>query len=235
VVLSTSAVGVTLEGSVDDVSSELADDERVNTAAVKRSDTDEDRVALLLPDVEGALDERSDMLGMVEFDAGISDANNKDDGLMLLPGILVGAGEEVEDLVLVSAARAGTPDENGYAGTVKSLGNGGTEGTTGRATVGTAGTAGTCGMEGTAGMGTAGDSAATGDASNAAAADTAGSTGEPTALTMAGAMFDGGEAWGEVGACVFVSWATRFPPESTVAMTSTLTVRTFVGDAAWRR
>ena len=202
---------------------------------MKRSlDTDEDRVALLLPDVEDALDEKSDMLGMVEFDGGISDANGKDDGLTLLPDILVGAGG-VKDPVLMSAARAGAPDENGYAGTVKSLGNGGTEGTTGRATVGTAGTAGTCGMEGTAGMGTAGDSAAAGDASNAAAADTAGSTGEPTALTMAGATFDGGEAWGVVAACVFVSWATRFPPESTVAMTSTLTVKTFVGDGAWRR
>lgn len=194
-------------------------------------DTDEDSVALLLPDVE----ENSDMLGMVEFDGRTSDANRKDDGLMLLPDILVGAGEGVKDPVLMSAARAGTPDENGYAGTVKSLGNGGTGGTTGRATVGTAGTAGTCGMEGTAGTGTAGDSAAAGDASNAAAADTAGSTGEPTALTMAGATFDGGEAWGVFAACVFVSWATRFPPESRVAMTSTLTVKTFVGDAAWRR
>jgi hypothetical protein len=214
----------------DAVSSESEDDEvRVKAATVKRSsDADEDADALR-PDTD-AVDEREDAL-MVEFENWLSDAG-MDAGMMLLPGTLVGAGEGIAGTELMAAARAAEEGEaNGYGGTVRSLGNGGTEGTTGRATVGIAGTDGTCGKDGTA---------AAGDANGSAAfttAETTGAAAESTALTAAGttAASDGEESRGASTAAVLVSWPTRFPLESTVATTSTATVKTFVGDAAWRR
>jgi hypothetical protein len=235
--VSTDGNEVALVNCVDDVSSESDVDERVKAATLNRpSDADEDAETLLADTDE--VDENNDMLGMVEFDSKWNDADI-DAGTTLLPDTLVGAGERVKDSELVAAtARAEAPDANGYAGTVRSLGYGGTAGTVGRATVGTAGTAGTCGKEGTAGTGTEGGTTAAGDATDAAAfttADIPGTAAEPTALTMpgtTGATSAGCEPCGEATACVFVSWPTRFPLVSTVATTSTLTVRTLVADAA---
>lgn len=211
---------VALVNCVDDVSSESEDEVRVKAATVNRSsDADEDSEALR-PDARDAMDEGDDTL-IVEFEKRLSDAST-DAGITLLPGTLVGAGEGVTDPGVIAAARAEAGDANGYGGTIKSLGNGGTEGTTGRTTVGTAGTDGTCGKEGTAGTGTEGGTAAAGDARDSAAFTTADAA-EFTALAAAGTT------------AVFVSWPTRFPLASTVAMTSTATVKTFVAGAAWRR
>lgn len=237
-VLSARGGEVALENCVDDVSSVSDDDERVNAATVKRpSDAGEDATEALLADAEAAVDENNDMLGMVEFESGFSDAD-KDTGEMLLPDTLVGTGDGVKDPELLAAARAEAPEANGYAGTVRSLGYGGNEGTTGKAAVDIAGTVGTCGKEGADGTGAEGSTAAAADSKDPATfmtADTPGCAAEPTALTIAGttgATFDGCEPWGELAACVFVSWPTRFPLVSTVAMTSTLTVTTFVADPA---
>jgi hypothetical protein len=218
---------VALVNCDDVVSSESEDEEvRVNAATVNwSSDTDEDAEALR-PDTD-AVDDRDDTL-MVEFENWLSDAS-MDEGTMLLPGTLVGAGEGVAGTELMAAARAAEEGEaKGYGGTVRSLGNGGTEGTMGRATVGIAGTDGTCGKDGAAAAGDANASAAF------IAAGTTGAAAESAALTAAGttAASDGEESRGASTAAVLVSWPTRLPRESTVAMTSTATVKTFVGDAA---
>jgi hypothetical protein len=146
----------------------------------------------------------------------------------------------------VDAASAWAPpsDEYGYGGTRRSLGNGGTEGTTGSDAVGNGGTEGTGGSagyaagEGTGGVdGTAGTEGAgsndptpptIADAADAANADT-GCTAAPSESAITNIV---GCAEAE---CVTVSWATNFPPESTVATTSTSTVSTRVAACAWRR
>jgi hypothetical protein len=114
------------------------------------SDSDLDEKALLA-DAREEVDE-SDVLMMVEFEP----IGNDEAEMALLAPELVGAGEETTGVELNWATTAGTLDPYGYAGTFRSLGNGGTEGTEGSTTVGTAGTAGTCGKVGTAGTGTAG-------------------------------------------------------------------------------
>lgn len=135
------------------------------------------------------------------------------------------------------------------------MGNGGTAGTTGSATVGTAGTAGTCGKEGTAGTGTAGGVRS----ATFLTADTTGAATESTTLFTADGTTPGTKpgttpgitpgttpgvgvstaAIPTVGAadspCVLVSWPTVFPLVSTVAMISTLTVKTSVAAPACRR
>jgi hypothetical protein len=171
VVLSAATGEVALDICVE-VASGPDEDELVNAAAVK---TPSDAEAPLLLD---AKDVASDMLGMVEFGGEFSDIN-KDAGAMLTSSILVGKGGGIKDAKLVAPARAEAPEAKGYAGTVRSLGYGGTAGTTGRATVGSAGTAGTWGKEGIAGTGTAA-------AATSITADVTGAAAESTALTIAG-------------------------------------------------
>jgi hypothetical protein len=208
----------------------------------------------LLPDAREAVDEKDDVLMMVELEAK-NGADEAEDAVALLPAVLVGAGEGTTDVELASAAAADAPDPYGYAGTTRSLGNGGTAGTEGSATVGTAGT---CGNVGTAGIGTAGGTG--GDAGAGGMSfctfKAAGAAGEGTASTTAGA--EGATTTGSAGttigtagtaaggvpttapsvgavesACVLVSWPTTTPLPSTVAMTSTATV--FVAAGACRR
>jgi hypothetical protein len=105
------------------------------------------------------------------------------------------------------------PEENGYAGTVRSLGKGGTDGTDGierKTAVGIGGTDGTAGME-------AAGRSAEGSICCGKPTDTAAATAAPV-----GAL----EAWGVTGA--IVSLATKTPFVSTVATTSTATVTTRV-------
>lgn len=127
---------------------------------------------------------------------------------------------------------------------MRSDGNGGTAGTLGSATVGTAGTAGTCGSDGTAGIGTDGGTWAAVSVNALTAFPTAETTGAATGATpdaTASAAF-AGEATASApdvatagSDCVLVSWPTRLPLVSTVAITSTLTVRTLVAGLACRR
>jgi hypothetical protein len=203
----------------------------------------------LLPDAREAVDEKDEVLTMVELEAR-NGADEAEDGMALLPAELVGAGEGTAGVELDCASAAETTDAYGYAGTVRSLGNGGTAGTEGSATVGTAGT---CGKVGIAGTGTAGGTA--GDAGAGGMSfctfKVAGAAGEGTALTTTGTAGTttgtAGTTTGTAGtaaggvpttapsvgavesACVLVSWPTTIPLPSTVAMTSTAMVLVAAG------
>jgi hypothetical protein len=132
-------------------------------------------------------------LDRVELDAGYGVEIGTCDALLSVR--VVYADEEVAGAMLTGTAWAETtPDGHGYAGTFKSLGNGGTEGTTGKASVGKGGTEGTWGRAGftltTGGaspdgidgtLGTEGTNAST----PATTTDTAGATGAAATETNA--------------------------------------------------
>lgn len=83
------------------------------------------------------------MLDVVEFvmSAAVSAATTD--------GSMVATEPDAENAAATLTATSSAPGEaKGYAGTVKVLGNGGTEGTEGKATLGTAGTDGTDGTDG---------------------------------------------------------------------------------------
>jgi hypothetical protein len=116
---------------------------------------------------------------------------------------------------------SGTPEANGYAGTVRSLGNGGTEGTEGITRVGGEGTAGTAGTA--IKVGTAG-AAAEVCRTDCAAAAGGGVSARPE-----------GAAEGVGAGRVTVALGTTLPAASRVATTSTSTVRTLLVAGGARR
>lgn len=167
--------------------------------------------------------------------------------------LLVAALDAEEDMDTASATTAPTLEEaKGYAGTVRVLGKGGTEGTDGRETLGTAGTAGTDGRTKEATVGSAGTDGTDGCDTSAGVEGTAicvsdgrdateGTSGDDAAFAAAAAAVGTasgaetlvasvtGRAWAaSVGAvesgCVTVVCATTFPAVSTVATTSTFIV-----------
>lgn len=99
------------------------------------SDGDADDEAALSKDVADAVGDIEGVLAVGDCDAGMAE------DATLLPEAL--AGVELVKAVVTCNASADAPDAYGYAGTEKPLGNGGTEGTCGKASVGNGGTAGT--------------------------------------------------------------------------------------------
>ena len=130
-----------------------------------------------------------------------------------------------------AADASGTPEANGYAGTVRSLGKAGTAGTVGTTRVGGEGTAGTAGT--TIAVGAA-DAAGGVCRTDCAAGDGGGDTATDAAGNGVSARPEG--AAERVGAGrVTVALGTTLPAASRVATTSTSTVKTLLVAGGARR
>ena len=180
---------------------------------VERSVDEEDRI-------EEAIDKVLLADGVFELSATVSAAT--------LVGSLLRAELDAEDDEVGAPAMTATALEAyGYAGTVRSLGKGGTDGTDGRETLGTAGTDGTDGRTTEATVGTAGTDGMDGWISDGT------DSGAETSLFFVAGIAGAASVGAVESGCVTVVCATIFPAVSTVATTSTFTVLMLLPLPAW--
>ena len=227
-------IGTPDEAAACDATGSTEGVENVKPLMVERSVDEEDRI-------EEAIDKVLLADGVFELSATVSAAT--------LVGSLLRAELDAEDDEVGAPAMTATALEAyGYAGTVRSLGKGGTDGTDGRETLGTAGTDGTDGRTTEATVGTAGTDGMDGwisdgrdatdgtsgfDASVAAATGVGTDSGAETSLFFVAGIAGAASVGAVESGCVTVVCATIFPAVSTVATTSTFTVLMLLPLPAW--